>query len=60
MIIDITSPGFTITKVPVGKRTECLDQLFDARDNGFITQDECLDIACIQWHIENQIAKLKK
>lgn len=60
MMIDITSPSFTIANVPARKRTECLEQLSTARDNGFITQNEFLEIACMQWYVECKIANLKK
>ena len=59
MIKDITNPQFNIANVPFEQRVECLDQLSNARDNGLITQDEMLNIACVQWFDQYKIAKLK-
>jgi hypothetical protein len=59
MIKDITNPKFNIANVPVEQRSDCLNQLIDARDNGFVTQDESINIAAVQWYDQCQIAKLK-
>ena len=59
MIKDITNPQFNIANVPFEQRLECLDQLSNARDNGLITQDEMLNIACVQWFDQFKISKLK-
>jgi hypothetical protein len=60
MITDITNPQFNIANVPFEQRLDCLNQLNDARDNGLVTQDEMLNIACIQWFDQYQISKLVK
>ena len=59
MIKDIMNPKFNIANVPFEQRVECLDQLSNARDNGLITQDEMLNIACVQWFDQYKISKLK-
>ena len=59
MIKDITNPQFNIANVPFEQRLDCLNQLSDARDNGVITQDEMLNIACVQWFDQYKISKLK-
>ena len=59
MIKDITNPQFNIANIPFEQRLECLDQLSNARDNGLITQDEMLNIACVQWFDQFKISKLK-
>ena len=59
MIKNITNPQFNIANVPFEQRVECLDQLSNARDNGLITQDEMLNIACVQWFDQYKISKLK-
>ena len=59
MIKDINNPQFNIANVPFDERVDCLNQLTDARDNGLITQDEMLDIACVQWFDQYKISKLK-
>ena len=59
MIKDITNPQFNIANVPFEQRVDCLNQLSDARDNGVITQDEMLNIACVQWFDQYKISKLK-
>ena len=59
MIKDINNPQFNIANVPFEQRVECLDQLSNARDNGLITQDEMLNIACVQWFDQYKISKLK-
>ena len=60
MITDITTPQFNINNVPAEQRVDCLNQLIDARDNGFVTQNESIDIAAVQWYDQCQIAKLKQ
>ena len=60
MIKDITNPQFNLANIPFEQRLDCLNQLSNARDNGFITQDEMLNIACIQWFDQWKIAKLKR
>ena len=60
MIKDIMNPKFNIANVPVEQRSDCLNQLIDARDNGFVTQNESIDIAAVQWYDQCQIAKLKQ
>jgi len=59
-MIDIMNPKFNIANVPVEQRSDCLNQLINARDNGFVTQDESIDIAAVQWYDQCQIAKLKQ
>ena len=59
MIKDINNPQFNIANVPFDERVDCLNQLTDARDNGVITQDEMLNIACVQWFDQYLISKLK-
>jgi len=59
MITDIFNPQFNIANIPFEQRLDCLNQISDARDNGFITQDEMLDIVCIQWFDQWKITKLK-
>lgn len=59
MIKDITDSQFNISNVPSDERVDCLNQVIDARDNGFITQEESLDIVCNQWYIQYKVAKLK-
>jgi len=59
MIKDITNPQFNIANVPFEQRLDCLNQLSNARDNGVITQDEMLNIACVQWFDQYKISKLK-
>jgi len=58
MITDVTNPQFNITNVPFDERIDCLNQLSDARDNGVITQDEMLNIACVQWYVQHKVSKL--
>jgi hypothetical protein len=58
MIADITTPQFNINNVPAEQRVDCLNQLSDARDNGFITQKELLGIFD-EWYIQFKTAKLK-
>lgn len=60
MIKDITNPKFNISNVPAEQRVDCLNQLIDARDNGFVTPNESIDIAAVQWYDQCQIAKLKQ
>lgn len=60
MIKDINHPKFNIANVPSNERVDCLNQLISARDNGFVTQDESIDIAAVQWYDQCQIAKLKQ
>jgi len=59
MIKDINNPQFNIANVPFDERVDCLNQLTDARDNGVITQDEMLYIACVQWFDQYLISKSK-
>jgi len=59
MIKDITDSQFNISNVPSDERVDCLNQVIDARDNGFITQEESLDIICNQWYIQYKVTKLK-
>lgn len=59
MIKDIMNPKFNIANVPAEQRVDCLNQLIDARDNGFVTQNESIDIAAVQWYDQCQIVKLK-
>ena len=58
MIKDINNPQFNIANVPFDERVDCLNQLSDARDNGVITQDEMLNIACVEWFDQYKISKL--
>ena len=58
MTKDITNPQFNIANVPSGERVDCMNQLSDARDNGVITHDEMLDIACVQWYVQHKVSKL--
>ena len=58
MIKDIMNPKFNIANVPAEQRVDCLNQLSDARDNGFITQKELLGIFD-EWYIQFKTAKLK-
>jgi len=60
MITDIFNPQFNIANIPFEQRLGCLNQVTDARDNGFITQDEMLNIVCIQWFDQWKITKLKQ
>ena len=60
MITDIFNPQFNITNIPFEQRLDCLNQISDARDNGFITQDEMLNIVCVQWFDQWKITKLKR
>lgn len=57
---DITNPKFNIANVPFEQRLDCLNQLTDARDNGIITQDEMLDIMCVQWFDQYKISTLSR
>lgn len=59
MIKDIFNPQFNIANIPFEQRLNCLNQISDARDNGFITQDEMLNIVCVQWFDQWKISKLK-
>ena len=56
MIADITTPQFNINNVPFDERIDCMNQLSDARDNGFITQKELLGIVD-EWYIQFKISK---
>ena len=56
MIKDINNPQFNIANVPFDERVDCLNQLSDARDNGFITQKELLGIVD-EWYIQFKISK---
>jgi len=58
MITDIFNPQFNIANIPFEQRLDCLNQISDARDNGFITQDEMLSIVCTQWFDQWKISKL--
>lgn len=58
MIKDITNPQFNIANVPFEQRVDCLNQLSDARNNEFITQNELLGIFD-EWYIQFKTAKLK-
>ena len=60
MITDIFNPQFNIANIPFEQRLDCLNQISDARDNGFITQDEMLNIVCVQWFDQWKITKLKQ
>ena len=59
MIKDIMNPKFNIANVPFGQRVDCLNQLIDARDNGFVTANESLSIAADQWYIQVKANELK-
>ena len=59
MIKDITNPQFNIANIPFEQRLDCLNQISDARDKGFVTQDEMLNIGCVQWFDQYKISKLK-
>ena len=59
MIADITTPQFNINNVSAEQRVDCMNQLSDARDNGFITQNELLGIFD-EWYIQFKTAKLKQ
>ena len=59
MIKDIMNPKFNIANVPAGQRVDCLNQLIDARNNGFITVNESVDIAADQWYIQVKANELK-
>ena len=56
MIKDINNPQFNINNVPFDERIDCMNQLSDARDNGFITQKELLGIVD-EWYIQFKISK---
>jgi len=60
MVKDIFNPQFNIANIPFEQRLDCLNQISDARDNGFITQDEMLNIVCVQWLDQWKISKLKQ
>jgi hypothetical protein len=60
MITDIFNPQFNIANIPFEQRLDCLNQISDARDNGFITQDEMLNVICVQWFDQWKITKLKR
>jgi len=60
MVKDIFNPQFNIANIPFEQRLDCLNQISDARDNGFITQDEMLNIVCVQWFDQWKISKLKQ
>ena len=57
MIKDINNPQFNIANVPFDERVDCLNQLSNARDNGFITQKELLGIVD-EWYIQFKTEKL--
>ena len=57
MIKDINNPQFNIANVPFDERIDCLNQLSDARDNGFITQKELLGIVD-EWYVQFKTEKL--
>ena len=59
MITDITTPQFNINNVSAEQRVDCMNQLSDARNNGFITQNELLGIFD-EWYIQFKAAKLKQ
>ena len=59
MVKDIFNPQFNIANIPFEQRLDCLNQISGARDNGFITQDEMLNIVCVQWFDQWKISKLK-
>ena len=58
MIKDITNPKFNLSNIARSERAGCLNQLSDARDNGFITQSEALSIFD-QWYIQVKAKELK-
>ena len=60
MITDIFNPQFNIANIPFEQRLDCLNQISDARDNGLVTQDEMLNIVCVQWFDQWKITKLKQ
>ena len=60
MITDIFNPQFNIANIPFEQRLDCLNQISDARDNGLVTQDEMLNIVCVQWFDQWKITKLKR
>ena len=60
MITDIFNPQFNIANIPFEQRLDCLNQISDARDKGFVTQDEMLNIVCVQWFDQWKITKLKQ
>lgn len=60
MVTDIFNPQFNIANIPFEQRLDCLNQISDARDNGFVTQDEMLNIVCVQWFDQWKITKLKQ
>jgi len=60
MITDVTNPNFNIVNVPFDNRLQCMEQIWNARDEGFISQHEALDIVCNQWHIQIKTSKLKR
>ena len=60
MIKDIFNPQFNIANIPFEQRLDCLNQISDARDSGLITQDEMLNIVCVQWFDQWKISKLKQ
>jgi len=60
MIKDIMNPQFNIANIPFEQRLDCLNQISDARDSGLITQDEMLNIVCVQWFDQWKISKLKQ
>ena len=57
MIKDIMNPKFNIANVPFEQRLDCLNQLSNARANGFITQKELLGIVD-EWYIQFKTEKL--
>jgi len=59
MITDVTNPKFNIASIPFDNRFQCMEQIWNARDKGFISQKEALDIVCNQWYIQVKAAKLK-
>jgi len=59
MITDVTNPKFNIANVSFLTRIHCMEQIWNARDKGFISQEEALDIVCNQWYIQVKAAKLK-
>ena len=58
MITDVTNPKFNIVNIPFLNRIQCMEQIWDARDKGFISQNEALDIVCNQWYIQVKASKL--
>ena len=60
MIKDIFHPQFNIANVPAEQRSDCLNQLIDARNNGFVTPNESIDIAADQWYIQVKANELKQ